>query len=440
MENIKKWVEVALKEGYEYEAYLESKEKLLVETSNENPENLSKSKELGLGIRIIKNFRQGFAYTTEISQESVMKCVKKAMESSELTPEDEGFILNKNPIRGELKAIYDIEGASVSVEDRIEMLIDLEKLAKKLDRRVVGSRKSGLKELKVEVYCLNSHGLEYSYKTTYFSCFTSALAEDRGEEAISYEYRAGRRLKDIDFEEMAKDVSFKAVAQLGASSYETKLIPVVFFRDTATSLLEAFSPMFLGDSSVKGKTMLKGKEGIRVASPLLNIVDDGTLEYGAGSLDLDAEGVPSRENSVVEEGVFKGFLHSIYTAVKCGAQPTGNSVRHSFKNLPTSGVRNLYIKKGSYSLEELLSMHDETFLVLDLMGLHTVDPISGDFSLGASGIIFKRGKREKAVKGVMIGGNIKDIWEKLVGLGSDFRMYGHFGSPSLLIEEIAVGS
>ncbi|WP_333784091.1 TldD/PmbA family protein [Thermocrinis sp.] len=440
MENLRKWVEAALKDGYDYEVYLESTEKLLVETSNEQQENLSKSKELGLGIRVLKDFKQGFAYTTEISQDSVIKCVKRAIESLELTPEDRGFVLNKNPVQGELKAAYDSEGTSISLEDRIEILINLEKLVKKFDNRIVGSRKSSLKELKVEVYCLNSYGLEYSYKTTYFSCFTSALAVENGEEAISYEYRAGRFIKDIDFEEMAKDVSFKATAQLGASSYETKVIPVIFFRDSAALLLEAFSPMFLGDSLVKDKTMLKGKENTPVGSSVLTIIDDGTLEHGLGSLEIDAEGILSKKNVIIEKGIFKRFLHSLYTAVKCDTEPTGNSVRNSFKSLPTSGIRNLYIEKGPYSLEDLLNIYDETFFVLDLMGLHTVDPISGDFSLGASGIILKKGRKEKAVKGVVIGGNVKDLWGKLVGVGEDLRMYGHVGSPSLLIESITVGS
>jgi len=440
MGKLKDWVEAILKRGYDYEIYMESVEKLLIETSNEQPENVSKSKELGVGIRVIKDFRQGFAYTTEVSQESVQRCVKRAIESLELTPEDRGFVLNKNPFKGEVKAVYDEQGTSLSVEDRVQTLINLERLTKRFDSRIVGSRKSSLKELKVEVYCLNSYGLEYSYRTTYFSCFTSALAADKGEEAISYEYRASRYIRDIDFEEMARDASFKATAQLGASSYETKTMPVLFFRDSAASLLEAFSPMFLGDSLVKDKTMLKGKEGALVGSPLLTIVDDGLLENGVGSLDLDAEGVPSRKNLVIEKGVFKGFLHSVYTAVRCGMEPTGNSVRHSFKNLPVSGIRNLYIEKGAHSLEDLLNVYDETFLVLDLMGLHTVDPVSGDFSLGASGIIFKKGKREKAVKGVVLGGNIKDIWERLTGVGNDFRMYGSIGSPSLLVESITVGS
>jgi PmbA protein len=107
--------------------------------------------------------------------------------------------------------------------------------------------------------------------------------------------------------------------------------------------------------------------------------------------------------------------------------------------LPTSGIRNLYIERGNHTLEDLLRAYEEVFLILDLMGLHTADPISGDFSLGASGIIYKSGKKERAVKGVVIGGNIQELLKNLVGVGEDLRMYGHVGSPSLLIEAITVG-
>lgn len=439
MEQLRKWIEDSLKGEYEYEAYIESTEKLLVETSRESLENISKSKEVGLGIRVLKNFKQGFAYTTDLSWTAVSNCVKRAVESLELTPEDDGFVLNKGEFKGQLQADYDHEGLSLSVEDKAELLINLERLAKGFDRRIVGTRKTSLKEFKVDVHCFNSHGLEYSYTTTYFSCLTSALAVENGEEAISYEYRSGRYLKDINFEEMARDVVFKATAQLGAVSYETKVIPVVFFRESAVSLLEAFSPMFLGEALVKNKTLLKGKEGQAIASPLLTVIDDGTLKGGVGTLQLDAEGIPSKKNIVIEKGIFKGFLHSVYTAVKCNAKPTGNSVRHGYKSLPTSGIRNLYIERGTHTLEDLLRAYDEVFLILDLMGLHTVDPISGDFSLGASGIIYKNGKKEKAVKGVVIGGNILELMKNIVGVGEDLRMYGHVGSPSLLVEAITVG-
>ena len=140
---------------------------------------------------------------------------------------------------------------------------------------------------------------------------------------------------------------------------------------------------------------------------------------------------------LVDRGVFRGFLHSTYTAIKSGSKPTGNSLRDSFKSLPVSNITNLYIEPGDKSLEDLLQ--GEVFLITDLMGLHTVDPVSGDFSLGASGIIYKHGRRLKGVRGVVIGGNIKDIWSSVVEVGSDLRFYGNVGSPSILVENITVG-
>jgi len=145
MEQLKKWIEDSLKGEYEYEAYIESTEKLLVETSRESLENISKSKEVGLGIRVLKNFKQGFAYTTDLSWTAVSNCVKRAVESLELTPEDDGFVLNKGEFKGQLQADYDQEGLSLSVEDKAELLINLERLAKDFDRRIVGTRKTSLK-------------------------------------------------------------------------------------------------------------------------------------------------------------------------------------------------------------------------------------------------------------------------------------------------------
>ncbi|MFZ8863585.1 MAG: PmbA/TldA family metallopeptidase, partial [Thermocrinis sp.] len=146
MEQLKKWIEDSLRGEYEYEAYIESTEKLLVETSRESLENLSKSKEVGLGIRVLRDFKQGFAYTTDLSWTAVSSCVKRAVESLELTPEDDGFVLNKGEFKGHLQADYDHEGLSLSVEDKAELLINLERLAKDFDRRVVGTRKTSLKE------------------------------------------------------------------------------------------------------------------------------------------------------------------------------------------------------------------------------------------------------------------------------------------------------
>lgn len=438
MEKLRRWIEEALKPGYDYEVYLERRKKTTIESADEKLENLLKAEESGLGIRVFRNKRMGFSYTTDLEEDAIKECVRVAMQICDITPQDEGFALGACESYGKLSAYRDEEGLSRPIEEKIELTIDLEKRAKKLDDRIRGVRKISLKETELQVLCFSSCGLYYEYEGTWYTLLMAVLAEEKGDSSISYEFAGARALSDLPLEEVLKDAVFKATATLQPSQMETTRMPAVFFREASAMLLEAFSQIFLGDALVKGKTFLKDTEGQKVFSQKLTIIDDGTIERGFMSLPVDAEGYAPCRKILVERGTFRGFLHSTYTALKAGAKPTGNSVRESFRSLPVSGITNLYIQPGEKRLEDLLE-EEEVFLITDLMGLHTVDPVSGDFSLGASGIIYKRGKKHKSVRGVVIGGNIKELWNSVLEVADDLRFYGNVGSPSLLVESVTVG-
>jgi len=437
MEKIRAWIEEAISPGYEYEVYMERRKKTTLESADESLENLLRAEEAGIGIRVFKDRKMGFSYTTDLDKEAIKECVKVATQVCDITPEDYGFSLGACQDFGKLETYYDEEGLKRPLEEKIDLIIGLERRAKELDPRVKGVRKVSLKETELEVACFNSCGLFYEYKGTWYTLIMAVLAEEGGDSSISYEYSGNRYLSDLPFEKLVEDVVFKATASLNPSEMGTTKMPAVFFREASAMLLEAFSPVFLGDSLVKGKTFLKGKEETEVFSQKLTIIDDGTLKGGFMSLPVDAEGYTMSRKVLVDEGVFKGFLHSTYTALRSGTKPTGNSVRENFRSLPFSGITNLYIDPGEKSLEDLLQ--GDVFLITGLMGLHTVDPVSGDFSLGASGIIYKGGRRLKGVRGVVIGGNIRDIWSSVIEVGNDLRFYGNVGSPSILVENITVG-
>ncbi len=437
MEKIRASIEEVIPSGYEYEVYMEYKKKTNLESSEEKLENLLRAEEVGVGIRVFKGKRMGFSYTTDIEESSLRECARIAVEICSITPEDEGFALGACESLGTLKTFYDEEGLKRPIEEKIDLIIDLERKAKALDDRVKGVRKVSLKETELEVSCFNSCGLFYDYRGTWYSLMMAVLAEEGGDSSISYDFSAARFLKHLPLDMLVRDVVFKATATLRPSNMETTKMPVVFFREASAMILEAFSNIFLGDALVKGRTFLKGKEGEGLFSKKLSILDDGTLEGGFMSLPVDSEGYPMSKKVVVERGVFKGFLHSTYTALRSGAKPTGNSLRESFRGLPLSGITNLYIDPGEKDLEDLLQ--GDVLLITDLMGLHTVDPVSGDFSLGASGIIYSAGRRKKSVRGVVIGGNIRDMWSSVVEVGKDLRFYGNVGSPSILVENITVG-
>ena len=425
--------------AYEFEIYWERKKKLKIETSEEEVENLSTSTESGLSLRVLKDGKVGFSYASDLKDETLSKLVINAIQMCNAQVSDRGNRLADELKKSFANSVFDKEGVGRSLEEKIEFAISLEKESKKLDKRIKSVRKSSLTESQVEVIFYNSHGVEYSYEGTFYTTMIAAVAEEGGDSSISYEFRGSRRFSELDSADIASDAVFKAVSLLNPSSIETDVMPVVLFRDSSAMILSAYARMFLGDSLVKGKTLLKDKEGESIASELLTIIDDGTLEGGFSTFPYDGEGIPQKRKEVISKGVFKGFLHSLYSATLSGSEPTGNGERSGFRSLPTSGFTNLFIEKGETSFEDLLRMHRKVFLVLELMGLHTVDPVSGEFSLGAGGVIFEGEKPIRSVRGVTIAGNILDLWNKIVAVGSDLKFYGNVGSPSLLVEDITVG-
>ena len=436
MENV---VKRYIKPGFEYEVFRQRVKKLKIEVSEEEVENLSSSEESGVGVRVLKDGRIGFAYTSSLDEGSIKDTVEKAMEICELQPPDKGNVFSTELEPSDVESVFDKEGLEVPLEEKIDTTLKLERKAKEMDGRIKGVRKASLTEGTIEVELFNSHGVRFGYEGTYYTSFIATLAQEGQDSSISWEFRGARKLRKLDLDDMIRDAVLKSTSLLNPEPFQTRVMSVLFFRESFAMLLEAFSVMFLGDSLVKGKTLLKGRVGESVGSELLTLIDDGTLEEGFETTPYDADGIRRQKNIVIEEGVFKSFLHSLYTATLEGERPTGNSQRGSYRNLPRSGITNLYLKAGRGDLEDLISSEGEVFLVFDLMGLHTVDPVSGEFSLGASGVLYRNGKPLHAVRGVTVAGNILDLWNKIVAVGGDLKFYGNVGSPSVLVKDITVG-
>ncbi len=435
VEEIKKY----LKPQFEYEAYIQKVNKNKITVIDEKVDSFSSSTELGLGLRIKRGKKVAFVSSTLSSDDDIRELVKRGMEICEVMPEDPYVDFNDKREEAIGISYFDEEGVSLPLEEKEGIPIEVEKRCKERDKRIKSVRESSFTEALSEVYYRNSYGVEFEERGTFYSLIVGALASDCSDSNISYEYRAVRRLRDMDIDDIVEDVVFKTVEVLNPSEIEACTMPAIFFRESSAMLLETFSDIFLGSSLVKDKTFLKGKLGEKVFSELITIVDDGTLERGYATSSYDAEGFAKRRNVIVEKGVLKGFLHSLYTSKKSGHAPTGNSLRRSYMEEPDVGVTNIYIENGDKNIKELIAMYEKVLLVTDLMGLHTSDPVSGDFSLGVSGIIYENGKKLSSVRGVTVAGNIGELWNKVVGIGNDIKFYGNVGSPSILVEEIAVG-
>ncbi len=426
--------------GFEYELFLLRRKNLKISTENGNFEKITTAEDYGLAVRLLKDQKMGFSYTTDLSPEAVKKLVSDLVEITTILPPDGGNRFFYQKLEPKANSPYDGEGLSLPVEEKIDLVVSFEKSVIDSHPYVVGTRETTFSEVEYEVSFLNSFGIEYSYKGTAYSLISSALAESpKGDRNITWGYRTARYLKDLGLEDFKNELVQKLVDTLDPEPFESRSLPVIFHREAFASLLETFAEIFSGENLVKNKTPLAGKLGERVASEKVSLVDDGTLERGFATHPYDDEGVPQQRKTLVENGVLKGFYHSVWSATKLGVEPTGNGFRSSFTSPPSAGISNFYLKPQSGSFEELLQNAEEVFVVYDLMGLHTADPISGDFSLGASGALYRNGKRIAAIRGVTIAGNFLNLLRDISVVGGDLQFYGNVGSPSVLVKNITIG-
>jgi PmbA protein len=200
--------------------------------------------------------------------------------------------------------------------------------------------------------------------------------------------------------------------------------------------------MLSSENVQKGKSLLAGKLGHHVISKNLDIIDDGVFYHGPGSRPIDDEGVPALRKVLVREGMLESFMYNSRTARKEGRESTGNAIRGRFSAVPSVGPLNLYINTTGKRMtkDEMLASVEQGLYIIEAMGMHTANPISGQFSIGVSGMWVEGGKPAYPVKEAVISGNVLDFFCGVTAIGDDLRFFGNIGSPSLLMGAIDISA
>jgi PmbA protein len=324
-------------------------------------------------------------------------------------------------------------------EEKLRMALDLEKHAKDFDRRVTRVRDACYVEELRTVTMKNSEGLECRHSDARHELSLMVMAEDAQGSEMAWENDFSTEADKLDPAMTACMGAEKAVSQLGGKPVATQKCGAVLDAMVAASFLGVLSSSFFGDQVLKNRSALGGKLGSVIYSPAVTLVDDGRLNGGYNSFPFDAEGVATVRRSLVEKGLLKEFLYDLASAAQSQKVSTANAVRPSFKEPPRVGATNFFIESGEPSLEELLSDLGRGFWVRDVIGVHTADPVTGDFSLGASGVWIEGGKRVSPVRGVTVSGNLHEILKRVIRVGKEMRRYHAFGSPPLLIDSLDIG-
>jgi PmbA protein len=229
-----------------------------------------------------------------------------------------------------------------------------------------------------------------------------------------------------------------ATSLLGGRPCATGAVPIVLDNYVAVQFLQVIGPALMANNVLKGKSLFAKNRGEAVASERVTLVDQNDLPNGLNRSPFDAEGAAAQRTLVVDKGVLRAFLHNAYTADKMGERSTANASRGGYRSTPEVGATNFYLEPGTVSQDDLVAAAGRGLFVTGAMGVHTADPISGDFSFGASGLLIEDGRLGRSVRGVTIAGNVRDVLRGIAAVGNDLRFFGAYGSPSWLVSQTMV--
>jgi PmbA protein len=259
----------------------------------------------------------------------------------------------------------------------------------------------------------------------------------------------GRELAAIDPEYVGGRAARRGLAPLGGSVLPTGRMTVVMEPDVVAELLRGLVQALSGDAVGRGRSLFAERPGeaspvgTTIAASIVDLLDDGRLPGAPGTMPCDGEGVPTQQTPLIEQGVLCGFLHNGESAWRAGARSTGNGVRTSYRALPDVGPTNLVLRPGQRAPAAIVASVEDGLYVVGTRNVGGINPVSGDYSVGASGRRIVRGEMGEPVSGVTLAAPMLELLANVHEVGSDLRWIsgqgGIVGAPTVRIDDVMVG-
>ncbi len=424
-----------------FEIYVEHTEGVTVEARHRCVDSVKVTSSQGVGIRVIKDRRLGFGFSSTFDERTLGALIEEVTGGISSVSEDSALVLPeplKPSVSEDSLAIYDTQVEFADTNIHRERALKIEESAYATDRRIRTVRKAVYGERRATFRTLNSEGVDVRVSATFCSGSVMAVATENGDSQMGWWVEMSHRRDQISPEETGRRAAKKAVEILGARELKSGLYPVILENTVMADILGVLGGAFLASNTQRGKSMLADKRGKKVFSREINIWDDGLLPGGWATSPCDCEGVPRRKTPLVVEGICQGFLYDTYHAKRENTRSTGNAQRMGFLTTPSVGISNLYIEKGEHSTDELVETLRKGILITEVMGVHTIDTVTGEFSLGATGFLVENGRLAYPVRGIAIAGSLFELLGKAVAVADDMYFIGPVGTPSVMFEELNI--
>jgi PmbA protein len=427
--------------GEQVEAFVARSRTTSVRAYNGEVESLSSAEPAGVGIRVVIDGRQGFASAGTLDETVLKEMLEEARDNASFAAPDE-FVALAAPdgVGAASMAVSRGDLAGVTTGEKVDLAIELERRALAADPRVTGVRVAAYGDALSEEAVASTTGVAAWSQVSRAHVSVQALAEEAGDTQTASGLSVGRHPDELDLGAAAAEAARRATRLLGASKPPSGRVTAVLDPEVSAALLSIIGGTLSGEAVLKGRSLFAGRVGETVAAGAITLVDDPTDPAAPGAEPYDGEGLARRRNVLIEGGVLKGYLYNAYAARRAGTVSTASAAR-GYSSMPAVGAPALRVVPGTRTQEQLLAEIGDGVYVQDVSGLHSgVNPVSGDFSVGATGLAVRAGALAEPFREATIASTLQRMLLEVIAVGGDLRWFGGGAAGlTLVISDVSLG-
>ncbi len=383
----------------------------------------------GLKFRALVGKKSAVTNTSDFRRDAIRKVVRSTIAMAKETEADEfAGMPEAHQFAKSIPALalFDDTLSKLDAARKLDMAMKCEAAARTADPRVTNSEGASFSDHCGAVVLANSRGFMGAYSGSNCSIGASIIASEDGKMQVGSWYHSSRTLAGLDSaDSVGKEAARRALRHLGARKVKSQEVPVVFDHLMSARLLGQFIGAAHGSHVYRKSSFLAGKVGEVVAVKDLVIVDDGLIPGALGSHPFDGEGLPTTKRVLVQDGKLQSYLVDSYSGRKLGLEPNGGS------------TANLFIKAGTLSPEEIIKSVKSGLYLTSVSG-PGFNAVSGDYSMGASGIWIENGELAYPVEEITVAGNVLEMFQSIEAIGNDLAFRSRTCAPTLKIGKMMV--
>jgi PmbA protein len=441
LHDIVRRISESAREGEEIEAYAGRSLDTHVRAYDSSIESLSSAESAGVGVRVIQDRRQGFAYVGRLDEQGAREALEEARDNATFaTAEEHAGLATPDEVAVKHLEIWSDELRATPPERKTEMALELDRRLQGSDPRITKVVMSDYYDGASEFAVHTSTGIASSARRTRCSLFAEVIADDGDGPQTAWSHSVGRSPQELDGEAVARDCVERATRLLGARKPDSMTLTAVFDPRVSASFLSVVARALSGSEVVKGRSMFAGRIGEEVAVGAFTLVEDPTDESAYGAAEIDSEGLACRRVPLVEGGKLQGFLYDTLAGRMAGVSSTASAVRGGFKGTPGVGARALALQPGSEDRDAIMRSVGNGVYIQSVSGIHSgVNHVSGDFSVGARGLMIRDGSLAEPVREMTIASTIQRMLHHVLAVGADVeQLPQNAAGVTLAIGEMAM--